>query len=100
MATETHTAETRRQSWRRLLLWVVPAIVLAVASGFWLYSRGYATTDNAYVKADKTIVAAEVDGTVRMVSVKENTPVAAGDVLVTLDDEPLALRRAEREGPR
>jgi membrane fusion protein (multidrug efflux system) len=89
MATEAHTAEARRKNWRRLLLWIVPAIVLAVAGTFWIYSRGYATTDNAYVKADKTIVAAEVDGTVRSVPVKENTPVAAGDVLLMLDDEPL-----------
>jgi membrane fusion protein (multidrug efflux system) len=89
MATESNTTEARRPIWRRILLWGVPALMLAVAGGFWLYSRGYATTDNAYVKADKTIVAAEVDGTVRSVPVKENMHVAAGDVLVQLDDEPL-----------
>src|SRR5882672_1928036 len=88
MASESNNAAARPM-WRRILLWGVPALLLVVAGSFWLYSRGYASTDNAYVKADKTIVAAEVDGTVRSVRVKENTAVAAGDALIELDDEPL-----------
>ena len=65
MATETTSAEPRL--WRPLLLWVAPAVLIAVAGAFWFFGRGYASTDNAYVKADRTTVAAEVDGTVRSV---------------------------------
>jgi membrane fusion protein, multidrug efflux system len=89
MATETKSAEPRRSLWRPLLLWVAPAVLIAVAVVFWYFGRGYASTDNAYVKADRTTVAAEVDGTVKNVPVKENAHVAAGDVLIELDDEQL-----------
>src|SRR5262245_27176307 len=89
MTTETNTAEPRRRFLRPLLLWVVPAILIAAAGGFWFLTRGYASTDNHHVKADKTTVAAEVDGTVRSVPVRENTHVEAGDLLVQLDDEQL-----------
>jgi membrane fusion protein (multidrug efflux system) len=89
MATETDTAEPRRRFLRPLLLWVVPAVLMGFAGAFWFVTRGYASTDNAYVKADKTTVAAEVDGTVRSVPVKENTHVEAGDLLVQIDDEQL-----------
>ena len=65
MATETGTAEPGRRPWRILLLWVAPAVLITIAGSFWYFGRGFASTDNAYVKADRTTVAAEVDGTVK-----------------------------------
>ncbi|MBV9217902.1 MAG: HlyD family secretion protein, partial [Methylobacteriaceae bacterium] len=44
------------------------------------------STDDAYVKADTSIIAAKVSGYIEAVPVVENTWVAAGDILVRIDD--------------
>jgi membrane fusion protein (multidrug efflux system) len=93
MSVDSPTQATPPRPWIRLvLLWFVPALVVAVAIAYWLNAQAYASTDNAYVKAEKTIVAAEVDGRVREVRVAENTRVTRGTPLIEIDDE--ALRNA------
>jgi membrane fusion protein (multidrug efflux system) len=57
-------------------------------------AKGSATTDNAYVKADVTIVAPRVRGHVDQVLVADNQPVKAGQLLVRLDSEEYAARVA------
>jgi membrane fusion protein (multidrug efflux system) len=55
------------------------------------------STDDAYVRADMSIIAAKVSGYVQSVSVSDNTHVAAGDVLARIDDGDykLAVRAAQ-----
>jgi membrane fusion protein (multidrug efflux system) len=90
-----------RRLLRRLLRFVLLVVVpLAVAAGglaWWLQGGGVADTDNAYVKADKIPVSAEIAGSIRTVLVRENEVVAAGAPLFRLDEAPLsvALARAE-----
>jgi membrane fusion protein, multidrug efflux system len=48
--------------------------------------RFLVTTDDAYVKADMSIIAAKLSGYIASVAVIENTPVKAGDELVRMDD--------------
>ncbi|WP_139765482.1 biotin/lipoyl-binding protein, partial [Salmonella enterica] len=76
---------------RLILLLAVPA--LGVASGGWFYfnSGHYVETDNAYVKADKTVIGAEVSGRVLNVAVKENQHVNKGDLLFSVDPKPYEL---------
>lgn len=72
---------------RRLLLMVVPPIVIAVAVLVWMTPHnGVVSTDNATVAAARVPISASVRARVIQVSVKENQPVHAGDVLFTLDD--------------
>jgi membrane fusion protein (multidrug efflux system) len=87
----------RRFVLRLVLLVVVPLLALAAGAGAWLQGGRVMATDNAYVKADKIPVSAEIAGTVRTVLVRENQVVAAGTPLFRLDDAPLrvALARAE-----
>ena len=82
---------------RFVLLVVVPLAALGGGLAYWLAGGGTATTDNAYVKADKIPVSAEIGGTVRAVLVRENETVPAGAPLFRLDDAPLrvAVARAE-----
>lgn len=44
------------------------------------------TTDDAYVEADFTTVAAQISGNVSRVLIEDNQVVKAGDLLVTIDD--------------
>ena len=82
-----------------MALFGVPALVLAGALMFWLQGGRYASTENAFVKADIAQIASEVAGRIVEVRVRDHATVAAGDVLVRLDPEPyrLALARAEAE---
>jgi membrane fusion protein (multidrug efflux system) len=84
---------------RPLALIGVPALVLAGALAFWLQGGRYASTENAYVKADIAQIASEVAGRIVEVRVRDHATVAAGDVLLRLDPEPyrLALAKAEAE---
>ena len=65
---------------------------LAVADlgyGYLTTGRYLETTDDAYVKADSTIVAPKVSGYIAQVLVGDNETVAAGQVLARIDDRDL-----------
>lgn len=96
-ANPTAPAAAARPGWRRLLAWIAgPALVCGI--GGWLYLTGgrYASTDNAYVQADRVTIAAQIGGRVVEVDVRENQAVQAGQVLFRIDPAPLeiALARA------
>lgn len=83
----------------RAVMWSLPAVAAAVALAIWLHSGRYASTDNAYVKGDRVLVAAEVSGPVVEVAVAENQRVARGELLLRIDERPyrIALNRADAE---
>jgi membrane fusion protein (multidrug efflux system) len=94
-----NAAPASRRRWRLLLLVAVP--LAAAAGGLHLYATGgrFVETDNAYVKAHIVAVSSEVAGRVTEVAVRDNQPVAAGDVLFRVDRAPLevTIRRAEAQ---
>jgi membrane fusion protein, multidrug efflux system len=89
----------RRKALRPILLIGVPALVLVAALILWLQGGRYASTENAFVKADIAQISSEVAGRIVEVRGRDHAVVAAGDVLVRLDPEPyrLALARADAE---
>jgi membrane fusion protein (multidrug efflux system) len=48
--------------------------------------RFYVSTDDAYVRADLSVISAKVAGIITAVPIKENMAVSAGDVLTQIDD--------------
>ena len=87
---------------KRLRPWAligVPALVLLGALIVWLQGGRYASTENAFVKADIAQIASEVAGRIIEVRARDHAVVAEGDVLVRLDPEPyrLALAKADAE---
>jgi membrane fusion protein (multidrug efflux system) len=95
--------QTDRISPRKLIKWAVVLIVLVTASivgwRYWRNSALYASTDNAYLNADKVEIAAQVQGPVINLYIHENQPVKAGDPLFDIDPHPyrLALDKAEAQ---
>lgn len=87
----------RRRLLRFVLLLVVPLIAALICAAVYLKGGRYVETDNAYVKADKVPVSAEVAGMIQEVLVTENQTVAAGQPLFRLDPAPfqVAVARAE-----
>src|SRR5262245_21847634 len=83
-------ARPRRLSARRLLLAGAAIVAIAGASDYgwyyWTTSRFEVSTDDAYVKADSTIIAPKVGGYLSEVLVHDNQPVKAGQVLAKIDD--------------
>lgn len=65
----------------------------------YLTSGRYVTTENAYVKADKVAISADVSGRVVAVMVRENDIVQADQILFHIDKKPfeIALDRAAAE---
>jgi membrane fusion protein (multidrug efflux system) len=53
---------------------------------WWTEGRFYVSTDDAYVKADLSVISAKVSGIITAVPVKDNITVRAGDVLARIDD--------------
>ncbi len=79
-----------RQAIRRAALIFVAALGVAGAAEFTRYyltiGRYLETTDDAYVKADSTIIAPKVSGYIAEVLVSDNEPVKTGQILARIDD--------------
>ena len=96
VAAEPASKPARR--WTRTLLWIGgPAIVLGVGAWLYLHSGRYASTDNAYVQADRVTIAPQISGRVVEVDVRENQSVKKGDVLFRIDAEPLQIAVARMQ---
>lgn len=89
----------RKAPSRRVLV-VAGVAVVAAAGGIAVLRAAPATvtTDNAYLKADQTVVAPRVRGLVAEVMVADNQQVTAGQPLVRLAAQEYAARVAAAEG--
>ncbi len=81
----------RRRAGRRRLILLLAATALAAAGGYeghhwWTVGRFEVSTNDAYIGANMTLLAAKVSGYVSAVEVTENQPVKAGDVIARIDD--------------
>ena len=92
-------ARPRRLSARRLLLAGAAIVAIAGASDYgwyyWTTGRFEVSTDDAYVKADSTIIAPKVGGYLSEVLVRDNQPVKAGQVLAKIDDRDYVVALAQ-----
>lgn len=90
------TSQENRKK-RRMLLVSGPAIIALIGAFFYITGQRYVSTDNAYLKANKTAISAEVSGKAAEVKVKDNQLVQAGDLLLAIDPEPyrIAVQQAE-----
>lgn len=102
---ESSAAHTPRRTWsqtlrdrrRTLLLVVLPLAVLIGGVVFYLSGGRYATTDDAYVGAQKVLITPDISGKIEKVLVKEGQRVMAGDELFEIDPVPFrfALQQAQ-----
>ena len=94
-------SKRKGKSRKRRLLPAIGAVTLlgiGIYYGTWYWTTGRfeETTDDAYVKADSTIIAPKVSGYLRKVAVSDNQPVRAGQTLAQIDDRDyrVALKQA------
>ena len=84
---------------RKLALISAGAVLAIAAAGWFGYDyitvgRFLVSTDDAYVHADATTLAAKVPGYVAAIEVKDNQQVRAGDVIARIDDGDYRLAAA------
>ena len=91
-----------RQAIKRAALALAVSLGVAGAADFGHYylttGRYLETTDDAYVKANSTIIAPKVSGYISEVLVGDNEPVKAGQLLARIDERD--FRTALNSGPR
>lgn len=95
---------------RRLMIagGAIAFLLLALWAGNWFFvGRHMVATENAYVRADISLISPQVEGYVRSIPAAENQMVHAGDVLVEIDPTDYQSRvaaaraaLAEAEGAR
>ncbi len=77
----------------------VVLVALGAATGWywWTAWRFQQSTDDAYVQSDITVISPKVEGYIKEVRVEENQRVAAGQVLIVVDDRDFAAKTAQAE---
>jgi membrane fusion protein (multidrug efflux system) len=80
---------------RVLLLVVLPLVVLITGLTFYLNGGRYATTDDAYVGAQKVLITPDISGKIINVAVKEGQSVSPGDTMFQIDPVPFQLALAQ-----
>lgn len=95
--TKTSLRQRLRDNRRTLLLVVVPLIAVIGGVTFYLSGGRYATTDDAYVGAQKVLITPDISGKIDKVLIKEGQRVKTGDELFEIDPVPfrLALQQAQ-----
>src|SRR3979490_312032 len=98
MSTTTYTTDTKskislrpsQKAVKRAALALLLALGVATAAdfgyGYLTTGRYLESTDDAYVKADSTIISPKVSGYISQFLVGDNQPVTAGQLLARIDD--------------
>ncbi|HVX99585.1 MAG TPA: HlyD family secretion protein [Pseudorhodoplanes sp.] len=80
----------RKRGRKPLIFAVAGAVILTAAVWYGIHyltiGRYLLTTDDAYVRAHNTTLAAKVSGYVSSIRIGDNAPVRAGEVIATIDD--------------
>ena len=94
---DSFNMKPRRRWLRGLLLLLGPLLFVTIGGYFYISGGRYVETDNAYVKADKVSLSAQVSGAITTVLVAENEHVLQGQELFRIDAAPfqVALTRSQ-----
>jgi membrane fusion protein, multidrug efflux system len=83
---------------RRILFASIGVVLLlgaVVGVRYWLHSRLYESTDDAFIEGHATQVSPKVSGYVQKLYIEDNQPVKAGDLLVEIDPRDYEARLAQ-----
>ncbi len=77
---------------------VLGPVAIALSAVYYYATGGrFASTENAYVKADKIAISSDVSGRVVAVKVAENQEIRTGDLLFRIDPEPFDIELSQAE---
>jgi membrane fusion protein (multidrug efflux system) len=79
------------------ILFIGPILVILVGCYLYLTTGRYISTDDSYLKAMISPVAAQVKGIVDQVNIKDNSKVNQGDIIFTIDKKPYSIALASAD---
>jgi membrane fusion protein, multidrug efflux system len=85
-------AGRRRRPARLVAMLAAAALLVAGGVSWWLQTRQWVTTDDAFIDVHMVHIAPQVAGRVARVPVEDNQRVAGGQLLLTLDPAPYQAR--------
>lgn len=77
---------SKKMNLKKIIPIIAVALMVLVAV-WWVLWRGRETTDDAYVRADTTLISPKVTGYVTQVNFADNQHVKAGDIVVQIDQK-------------
>lgn len=94
---EADETEEVKGDWRRTAYIAGTIFVVAalIGLGWWIYSRQFVTTDDAFVEGNITIISSKLSAHVSKVYITENQRVKKGDLLVELDPSEADAKAAQ-----
>jgi len=91
------------RSKRRILFAVIGVVLLSaavVAVRYWLHSRHYESTDDAFIEGHATQVSPKISGYVQKIYITDNQQVRAGDLLVEIDPRDYEAKLSQARAAR
>lgn len=79
------------------MIFLGAGFIVALLAYWFFFVHGYESTDNAYIKADMTVISPRVNGYITDVLVTENQAVKKDQVLVKIDDRDYKSRFEQAE---
>ena len=80
------SGENTKNSKKKVIFIIIGIAVLILAVLFYLNSRRFESTDDAYVESDLIQIAARVSGQVKEIYIKDNQNIKEGDLIAKIDD--------------
>ncbi|GLS37051.1 membrane protein [Mesorhizobium tianshanense] len=87
----------KRRAGRFLLMFALPAALIAGGSYVWVTGGRYQETENANLQQAKVSIAADTAGRIVQVDIFDNQSVKQGDVLFAIDPEPYRIALAQAD---
>lgn len=96
---ETDSDKPKRSRIPYYVTSVVVVIALISGIGWWLYSKRFEKTDDAYIQGNISLISPKIGSNVEKIYVKENQFVKKGDLLIEFDDREarINLEKAKAE---
>jgi membrane fusion protein (multidrug efflux system) len=91
------TPKKKRRAGRFLLMFALPAALIAGGSYVWVTGGRYQETENANLQQAKVSIAADTAGRIVQVGIFDNQSVKQGDVLFAIDPEPYRIALAQAD---
>lgn len=87
----------KRRAGRFLLMFALPAALIAGGSYVWVTGGRYQETENANLQQAKVSIASDTAGRIVQVDIADNQLVKQGDVLFAIDPEPYRIALAQAD---
>ncbi|UVK37534.1 HlyD family secretion protein [Mesorhizobium sp. AR10] len=87
----------KRRAGRFLLMFALPAALIAGGSYVWVTGGRYQETENANLEQAKVSIASDTAGRIVQVDIADNQTVKRGDVLFAINPEPYRIALAQAE---